>query len=78
MIIKPLAAEQALGGDGITTARLVRLVNTTASPELVTIANAQPVSLTIAGNTVEIVEKEVGAVVGGAAGVLAVPVAFTN
>ena len=77
MIIKPLSAEKAVGDADIAAARIVRLVNTGAT-ELVTVANADPVSLTILANTSVIIEKELGAAVGATAAVKATVVAFTN
>ena len=77
MVIKPLGTEKAVGDASIAEARLVRLVNT-GSSEVVTVANATPASFTLIANTSIIVEKEIGAAIGGSAAVLATIVAFTN
>ena len=77
LTIKPLSLELAVGEATITNARLVRLVNTGATQE-VTIGNATPASLTMIANTSIIIEKEIGAAVGGNASVKGTVIAFTN
>ncbi len=77
MVVKPLAEEKAHDHASITEARLVRLVNT-GTTTTITIGNATPASFTLLANTSIIIEKEIGAAIGGSAAVLATIVAFTN
>lgn len=79
MIIKPLATESALGDVGITTSKLVRVVNTNPTTALpLTVADTTPLSLTIPPNSVEIVEKNYGVPLAGDAALLGTPIAFTS
>ena len=77
MIIKPLGTEKAVGDASITSARLVRLVNT-GSTEVVTVGNTVAASFTLLGSTSVIIEKEIGAAIGATAAVKATVIAFTN
>ena len=77
LTIKPLSLELAVGEATITNARLVRLVNTGAT-QVVTVGNPTPASFTMIANTSIIIEKEIGAAIGGNASVKGTVVAFTN
>lgn len=82
MIIKPLGTEiNTLNvANNIGSASLVRLVNTTATAQLVTIRNGGTTvaTMTIAGNETLFLEKTPSHTIQSVATVLAVAVAFAN